>query len=166
MNRSKTYLLIAAGAAILAASFAFLGLVKVPGPPVESSPVCTVPEEPFQKQVTISFTAGRLEGFGSFQVPSGKRLVVEHVSARVALPNGQRIIESRIETLQAGGGAMARHYLTAHVEGSRPGAGDYFSVSQDMRLYAVGAVRFGFFRTSDSNVGLVNATVSGYLVDL
>jgi len=165
MNKFKTYLFITSGIAILAVSFAFLGPVIVQAQVNVPSPVYTVPKEPFQSEVAISFNPGRYEAFGSFYVPSRKRLIIEHVSAHVALPNGQKIIEARIETLQVGGGAVANHYLTTHFEGSRPGVGDYFSVSQDMRLYAVGAVRFGFFRTNTTGIGQVNATVSGYLVD-
>jgi len=165
MNKFKTYLFITSGIAILAAFFAFLGpvIVQAQGVP---SPVYTVPKEPFQSEVVFKFNPGKYEAFGSFNVPSRKRLIIEHVSAHAALPNGQKIIEARIETLQVGGGAKANHYLTTHFESSRPDVADYFSVSQDMRLYAVGTVQFGFFRTSTAGTGQVNATVSGYLVDL
>jgi hypothetical protein len=165
MSRFKIFLFIASGAAILAASFAFLGSAAAKETGIVPSPVYAVPKEPFQKEVILQFIAGKFEAFGSFEVPSRKRLVIEHVSARVALPNGQKIIEARIETLQAGGGAGASHYLITNTEGSRPGVGDYFSASQCARLYAIGNVRFGFFRTDISSIGQVNASVSGYLVD-
>lgn len=165
MSAFKIFLFIATGAAILAASFVFLGSAAAKETGIVSSPVYAVPREPFQKEAIFQFSAGKFEAFGSFDVPSRKRLVIEHVSARVALPNGQKIIEARIETLQAGGGAKASHYLTTNTEGSRPGVADYFSASQCVRLYAVGNVQFGFFRTDIASIGQVNASVSGYLVD-
>lgn len=161
MNKHTTFLIIA----ILTAVLVFPDFIRAQDTASVPSPVYTVPKEPFQKEVSIMFKAGKLEGFGSFEVPGHKRLVIEHVSAHIVLPNGQKITEARIETLQSGGGAMASHYLTTYTEGSRLGVGDYFSASQDMRLYAIGVVRFGFFRTDSTSTGLVDATVSGYIVD-
>ena len=161
MNKFKTYLFIASATVILSASSAFQrqAIAQIP------SPVYTVPKEPFQKEVIILFIAGKQEGFGSFLIPKGKRLIIEHVSACIALPSGQKILEARIDVLQAGGGAQISHYLNTFFAAIAPN-GDYFSVSHSLRLYAVGDVRFAFFRTDKISIGQVNATVSGYLVDL
>jgi hypothetical protein len=156
MNGFKNFFFIALGAAILAAFFALPG-------PVFAQDVFAFPTKPFQKEVIIKFDAGRREGFGSFSIPSRKRMVIEHVSARIVLPGGQKLFESRIETLQAAGGAVGYHYLTTSSEGNYLGD-DFFSISHSMRLYAVGAVKFAFFRTDSTTTGVVNVAVSGFLV--
>lgn len=45
--------------------------------------------EPFEIRVEIPVANGASTGSGNFQVPEGKRLVVEFVAASVSLPNGQ-----------------------------------------------------------------------------
>ena len=160
MNKVKEFLSLASGTAMLAA------LLSVPGPVLaaDTQNAYTFPKEPFQQEVTIKFPAGQREAFGSVSIPGGKRLVIEHVSARLTLPAGQKIFESRITTLQNAGGAEGYHYLSTNAEGSYSGS-DFFSISQSLRLYTAGYAKFSFFRSDTAQTGLVNATVSGYLVD-
>jgi len=156
MNKVKGFLSVTSAAAFLA--------FPVPTRAADTQNACTSPNAPFQQEVILKFTAGQREAFGSVSVPSGKRLVIEHVSARVMLPTGQKLFESRITTVQTAGGAEGYHYLSTTAEGSYLGS-DFFSISQSLRLYSVGYAKFSFFRADTAQAGLVNAAVSGYLVN-
>jgi hypothetical protein len=160
MNKVKRVLSVASAAALLAAVLAF----PVPARAADSLNLYTFPKEPFQQEVIIKFLDGKLEAFGSISIPAGKRLVIEHVSARLTLPAGQKVFESRITTLQKAGGAEGYHYLSTNAEGNHLGS-DFFSISHSLRLYSVGYAKFSFFRSDKAQIGLVNAAVSGYLVD-
>jgi hypothetical protein len=165
MNNIKGFLSLASGAAMLAVFFAFPGTVSALDT-VSIVNAYSFPKEPFQNQVAIKFSAGKKEGFGNFKVPTTKNLVIEHVSARIALPGGQKLIEARITTRHSGSVVPVEHYLSTNFEGSTNGS-DFFSISNSLRLYAINtySVDFAFFRTDSTATGNVYATVSGYLVD-
>jgi hypothetical protein len=164
MNKVKNVLFSVSGTAMLAAILAFPGPVSALD--TVTANTYTFPKEPFQNQVVIKFTAGKKEGFGNFKVPSTKLLVIEHVSARIGLPAGQKIYEARITTRHSGSVVPVEHYLSTNFEGSTNGS-DFYSISHGLRLYAINtySVEFAFFRTDSTATGNVYATVSGYLVN-
>jgi hypothetical protein len=123
------------------------------------------PAEPFQSTVTLEMDTGQLQDFQSLVVPPGRRLVIEHVSAHAALPNGQAVFQLRLDVAEAAGGALLSHFLVLEPQGSRLGIGDYFAASQAVRLYAVGSARAAAFRTADAGFGFVELTISGFVVD-
>jgi hypothetical protein len=128
-------------------------------------PVVAIPPSPFQEEVILVFNSGDSGAFQPFQVPAGKRLVIEHVSARAALTEGQQLTETSIETLQVGGGSVIKHYFVASFQASVPGVADYYAISQQTRLYAVGGVQVRAFRSNTTGTAQMNISVSGYLVD-
>ena len=128
-------------------------------------PVVASPPLPFQEEVILQFPSGTVNASQSFQVLPGKRLVIEHVSARAALTEGQQLTETSIETLQVGGGSAIKHYFAASFQGNTPGTADYYAISQQTRLYAVGGVQVRAFRNGTAGSGTVNISVSGYLID-
>lgn len=72
------------------------GTVNVSGPLVGGDPVpvtgsvdVTDNREPFEIRVDLNLPAGQPFGNEAFEVPAGKRLVVEFVAARATVPNGQ-----------------------------------------------------------------------------
>jgi hypothetical protein len=140
-----------------------VNVVNMPDEPIEVN--CVQSIEHFQETVILSFSHGENGKFGGFLVTSGKRLVIEHVSIRAALTPGQRLFETKITALQVGGGSSKEHFLVTEFQGHRPGIADYYGASQPIRLYAIGGVSIGAFRTDDVGTSQVNVTVSGYLVD-
>jgi hypothetical protein len=98
-------------------------------------------------------------------VPAGKRLVIEHVSAKAALTEGQHLTETSIATLQVGGGSAIKHYFAASFQGNTPGIADYYAISQQTHLYAIGGVQVFAFRNGTLGTAQVNISVSGYLID-
>lgn len=66
------------------------GSVAVNGSVAVSGPVTVADSrEPFEIRLDISLANGEFNNGTNFQVPAGKRLVVEFISASVTLPNGQ-----------------------------------------------------------------------------
>lgn len=140
-----------------------VNVVNMPEEPIQVN--CVQSIEHFQETVILSYSVGDIGKFGSFMVPTGKRLVMEHVSLRAAMTPGQRPFETKIIVLQVGGGSQKEHFLVTEYQGSRPGIADYYAASLPMRLYAIGAVSIASFRTDTVGTAQINVTVSGYLVD-
>jgi hypothetical protein len=128
-------------------------------------PVVASPPSPFQEEVILVFNNGSNSANGGFSVPTGKRLVIEHVSATAALAEGQQLTGTRIDTLQVGGGSQKGHYFVASFQANVPGIGDYYAISQETRLYAIGTVPVNAFRNGTTGTAQMNISVSGYLVD-
>ena len=122
--------------------------------------------QPFQRELNFTVAAGKAFERSSFVVAEAKkRLVIEHASAFIDLPGGQRVVNISIETTLSG--LTANHILVAFAQGTVNGF-DGFSASQQTRLYAdpgtlVSAV---VARNSISGNAPVAATISGYFVDI
>ncbi len=89
---------------------------------------------PFQTNLEIKLPNGTGGQNGSFQVPAGKRLVIEYASGEAFAPAGQKCLFSVI-TFLAGQSTGTRHYLESTPLG-KFGAPDYFRAGQVVRLYA------------------------------
>jgi hypothetical protein len=104
-------------------------------------------------------------------VPAGKRLVIEYCSLIATMPVGQTIFNARIGTqlLDSNNGSTLYHVLTVSAQGS-DGLRDFFSVSQELRLYAdPGTTVFCAAQRSSpigSNPGSFGCAISGYFVSL
>lgn len=99
-------------------------------------------------------------------VPTGKRLVIEQVTAVVSVSPGQPVIFNVLTTVNNN---QALHSLIATPQGTFSNGLAVVTVSQQVRLYAdagTNAVRLAVVR--GAAVGSASATVSlsGYLVDL
>src|SRR5262249_59774428 len=89
-------------------------------------------ETPFQTHVEITVPDTFGGENGSFQVPQGKLLIIEHVSGEAFMPRGQKALFGIITTV---GGVQGRHYLGTHSEGAF-GSQDYFWFSIPAKIYA------------------------------
>lgn len=134
---------------------------NVPTVKIDSAQTLKVVEssvrEPFQVHVSVS-SSDRFDGLNSFDVPAGKRLVVEFVSAWLSKPGGIFIevgsngpgINLPVQTLMK----YANGYLD-----------ERYGASQEARLYATGTVRVLSAQNSNTTAGHFGAvTIAGYLI--
>lgn len=149
-----------------------VNVVNTPSVNVISSPAAPVltkdaalGQAPFQASAIAAFESGTNGAFAAIPVPSGKRLIIENVSALAALNNGTALRYATVVTLAQGGGSEAEHYLVVTPQGSVPGVADYFTANHALRAYAVGNIVVRVFRTDTLGFGQVNVTVTGTLVD-
>lgn len=101
-----------------------------------------------------------------FTVPQGKRLVIEFVSFQGVVPQGQRISHCRLNTIV--GNEIFNMFpvmtqLPDYVFGEAA-----FGASQTVKLYADQntSVRVYFIRSGVSGTATLNASISGYLIDV
>jgi len=102
----------------------------------------------------------------SVAVPSGKRLVIEHVSAQTLLPVGQRLLQIIVFTTLADSGT--RTFFGATLQATQGGR-DFFITSQQTRLYSdpgASAVTLEVYRDTVGGVGSADISIFGYLVDI
>jgi hypothetical protein len=120
--------------------------------------------QPFQRDIRTNFSDGQASFGASFNVPIGKRLVVEDVSSQITLPAGQGV-RSDCATTTAPDGQVV-HFLVLASQGTF-GSLVTFAANDAMRLYADGGstVRCEGFRGSGAGLGQAIWTFSGYLVD-
>jgi hypothetical protein len=120
---------------------------------------------PFQVQLGNPIAAGANAPNGSFSVPAGRRLVIEHVSALVVVPAGQRVMYTNINTFSGGG--LVFHHLKAQSAGvSTATPGEGYITSESLRLYADPgtSVLVAVNRSDSAGTGFMSVSVSGYLV--
>ncbi len=123
--------------------------------------------QPWQRSGSFNITDGQAGGGESFAVPTGKLLVIEHVSGLVRLPTGQDPFQAYIST--RAGGVDAWHRLSRLSSTTyNNAAGDRFLFSQEMTAYAgpnnnmgINVQRFPY----TTGAGVVEYVLSGYLVD-
>ena len=121
-------------------------------------------------------TAGALESFRVAEVPSGKRLVIEHVSCRVrsleasAPGSAQPRFETSAALVTKANGVPAEHELI--VNRADVGVASFNVVSQPIRVYAdPGSQVFvqvdgRFQENAGSLLEITHLTVSGHLIDV
>jgi hypothetical protein len=113
----------------------------------------------------LTIASGQLAAFTTFQVPAGKRLVIEHFSGRLILPAGQlsrgATIDTRTVTLDGTATTQRSHF------DFEPDA-NYFFVNDLVKRYAdTGtAVQVTVFRNATAGSGSFRWSLSGYLVDV
>lgn len=134
--------------------------------PVPSRDVDNPATQPFFKVLQSSNPNNR-----SFQVPLGKRLVIEYVSGIGQMRSGQKILAVSLQTNLVLNGQQlgVRHHFTPVLTGTQtfPIAGnlDTFVVSQQTRLYAEqGSTVELSTEVTEEGFGFA-ITVSGYFVD-
>ena len=131
-----------------------------------ASPLTVVPAEAQIEPVAASapqFFAGTVP---IFSVPSGKRLVIEHASARCFTSLGQRVTQLVI-TAETQPSSAGSYELIPISTGSSSGF-DFFSASQSIKVYASpGTSVLVFAQKSDSGpVGACSFQISGHLVNV
>jgi hypothetical protein len=132
----------------------------------QTVPDCVVDcptKQAFQEGFILSIPADTLNGTHTISIPSGKRLVIENVTARALMPSLQNLNVTL--STQLSGGPSVGHYL--NVTDKPVGTVKQFQVSQSLTLYAdsgsISAARTAI-------PGLMSAmtvygSVSGHLVD-
>lgn len=134
--------------------------------PVPTRDVDNPAREPFQRFLVEQLNDGEFSAGDrvSFSVPAGKRLVIEYVSLLSVVPTGQKL-RVKIDAFAGGHGS---HQLTLSGEGSFQGGRDDYKASHLTRIYADPGtdVFIRVARNSTSGIAGINASVSGYLVDV
>jgi hypothetical protein len=137
--------------------------------PVPVQPAFPMGFQPFIRNVELAATNGSWGGQAApLTVPAGKMLVIEHVSARIDLPNGQSIGSFALLT-QSLSGSGGLFFIAPQPQAIQANTGaSVFVANSALRLYVTpqSTVQFGFDRSSpdrDSTYGYV--TISGYVVD-
>lgn len=148
------------------------GTVNLSNPGANPLPVRDVNNpayQPFQTEAVFFFTQGHdvVSGTLPVTVPAGKRLVVEHASAHVQLPVGQRMNI----WVSAGPNAdeFTRIWLVVTWQMTNElGNEDTLVASQPLRLYAQNGdrVQVAGFRSSSIGGGQVIFDIAGHFVDL
>ncbi len=119
--------------------------------------------QPFSREISVEIDDGTTLGTGSFSVPDGKRLVLEHVSGQIYLGAGQttRVVQVYV----TGPSYTHSHYLVPFK--TQDGV---YAVSQPIKLYvdpAQASVHLSLSRApASSGDGNAYFTFSGYLVDI
>jgi len=119
---------------------------------------------PYQQEIHVGILAGAGEGFAfSPQIPSGMRLIIEHISAFASLPQGQRASEIYVTTTAAGSNIHHDIFLT--YEASASGY-DTLAFTDPAKLYADpdSYVSIGVFLNSLAGPSDVWVKISGKLV--
>jgi hypothetical protein len=118
--------------------------------------------EAFRKTLSLTLDAGAQEARRSFDVPRGKRLILEFATASVAAAPAQRI-SARILT-QGSGEDILDHRL-----GLSPGARrGHLEAVQPLRAFADAGttVTVALQRPSFGEASAASATLFGYLIDV
>ena len=123
--------------------------------------------QPFQEERNISVSSG--SGGGSdvvVAVPSGKRLVIESVTARVNLAQGDTPALELV--VRAGPPHEHEHYILVSFQGQAGDGRVLYVGTHDLRAYADPEtnVRVQFGRSNADSPASASVTVSGYFVDV
>ena len=112
----------------------------------------------------IFIEPGELFGVGEFfQVPSGRRLVIEAFSVEAGLPTGQVATQGTILANAGTDGVTFRFPLPPMPSATITHS--LFGTFQLTKLNVMAAVNMTVSRNATAGVGLVNVALSGYLVD-
>jgi hypothetical protein len=118
---------------------------------------------PYQAVLSCSSAAGACSGSG-VAVAANTRLVIEHVSAQIQVSTGKPI---QFTTLNING-AVGEQSLPNHLQAVNLGNGnDQYYVNEQVLLYAdAGKFPFVGVQTTSGNFVVINATLTGYIINL
>lgn len=119
--------------------------------------------EAFQQETTVKLNPGQ-SGVNVFvDIPAGKRLVIEQVSAYGSAASDQRITFSLLTQVDPDNTYLT-HYLLADKVTS--GTKNYYTVSQTVKIYAdANSFTTRVSRSTAPDTATFFFTVSGYLVN-
>ena len=125
--------------------------------PVQASTSCTIPAGLQQCSPAVLISG----------VSAGQRLVIEFVSATVALPTGEHLESFDIAT--TGGGNFINHFLAPGYSFDNGTTTAWYALSRDLTVYADGGsgvtVQCVRLETTSTPDAICNFTISGYLVN-
>jgi hypothetical protein len=119
---------------------------------------------PYQQEIHVGIASGGGEGFAfSPQIPSGMRLIIEHISAFASLPQGQRTSEIYVTTTAAG--STIHHDIFLNFEATNNGY-DTLAFAEPAKLYGDQGsyVSVGVFLSTLAGPSDVWVKISGKLV--
>ncbi|HEX9422473.1 MAG TPA: hypothetical protein VF899_04470 [Pyrinomonadaceae bacterium] len=134
--------------------------------PVPVRDVDNPARQPFTAQFSVFIPNGYDHGLEDMSdVPAGKRVVIEHISALTRLPSGQKVEALVVLTIGSG-----QTYLGAELKTTIDGL-DQFITSQPVRLYvdhvsSPPALRVVVYRDGVAGDGGSTVNINGYLVDV
>lgn len=121
---------------------------------------------PFQIQRSFTFTASTFSE-PWLSVPAGTMLVIEHLSANVAVPPGQKMLGINMFVTLGSGQPFTQHFAPLISQGSSQFS-DFYTVSQPIRAHAGPSTTLFLsgIRNSSPATGQVSvsATITGRLV--
>jgi hypothetical protein len=129
----------------------------------------------FQASATVVLDPPFAGVFGTplFDVPAGRRAVIEHVSARCSSPSGSPIVQAvvGVTELTPLGSNTRSFQVPLAFQGSDPFVGPLYIGSLTTRLYsdrgsAGGGVTAGAGRANGTGSGSCNFTISGHTIGL
>lgn len=136
---------------------------------VATSNVNEPSRQPYDSAKTVVIPDLQNSVSADFDVPAGKRLVIESVTVSAYLPTGQKLVYAGFSTKTADSPTVG-HSLNIVAHGNDAQDHDVFNASQLTRGYSeagTGSVRVTVQRDSNlSNSNFVLTSVTGYLVDL
>jgi hypothetical protein len=102
-----------------------------------------------------------------FEVPPGKRLVIEYASMQAGIPAGQ-VALFEIQTLAGGASSSVQHSFPLSAPSVSGFGGGLTAVGQQVRVYADPGISVGVAGRRNIVAGdaRFNFTISGYLVDV
>lgn len=123
--------------------------------------------QPFQAGASITQAGTNVSLLDIATVPTGKRLVIEFISATGQVPVGQHVELMEINTVTDPFGGLT-HQLLVHAQPPAVIGDSLFRANQQLRLYANAGsqVKALFRRSSNAGNGVFVVTISGYLVDV
>jgi hypothetical protein len=121
--------------------------------------------QPFEQLIAFELSDGQGNGQDSIVVPSGKRFVIEFITAIVTVQVGQNAVVTFFVQTGGVGAPGIVHCLALTPQGTFIGA--TFAASQLVRLYADPGttVIFELARSAATGVASGNISVTGYLED-
>ena len=120
--------------------------------------------EPFQYHFHIAFNTTQGSNGFSFPIPSGKRLVIEFVSATIGLNIGS-IVDSAVKTTV--NGITANHHMEFIQNAAAWGYPQSYTISKSMRVYADPDTTVMMYVVDNlTGAGEMTAAISGYFVDV
>jgi hypothetical protein len=121
-----------------------------------------------QAVATVTLNSQQADRTGLFPfgtVPSGKRLVIQHVSAEARMPTGQRL-RVTLNTRLSGEPSARNHFLMMAFQAVLGGL-DVLTASQPIIAYADSNEQIGVNvqRTASTGTATVKVTITGQLAD-
>jgi len=123
---------------------------------------------PFLKTISFNIENGTSQNNVSISIPEGKRLVIEHVSARAQGPLGQKFIAQLQTNVAHTESPRGIYWLVFFPQGTFSTI-DVFTASQPMHVYSEPGnppLLFVATRTAINGTAFVEATISGFLVNM
>jgi hypothetical protein len=145
-----------------------INVVNTADNPVPVRDVDNPVRQPFSSTIFRDFSNEVTADIPVITVPAGKRLVIEHASARSNFPANDLVSAELLYPAPTGN--LVHEFLVIHRQGTDSFGNRVFTASEELRAYIAQGETLRFVVSRDSSgasvVNAVGVTVSGYFVDL